>query len=257
MTRTKRLHLTLEIGVTTLLIAAVWIYLDGDRGYAWTSVPTMLAAFQKAWLFDRFGEDIVPSLTRLALGFSLAVGAGVVLGAVVGLSRTTRLLTQPLIGFLRSVPAVSLLPLSLVLFGIGTAQKVFIIGFVCCWPIVLNVADGIAELDATMLAAARAYQIRGADRLRSVLLPALAPRLFAGMRVSLSLAVLLLVTSEMVAATNGIGFFVWQSQLRFSIPDMWAGIILLGILGYVLNIGLRAIERRICRWHENLTGRNV
>ncbi|GAA0997798.1 ABC transporter permease [Acrocarpospora macrocephala] len=249
-------HLWLEIGVTAGLLTAAWLYLAGDRGYAWTSVPTMLGAFRDAWLFDKFGEHVVPSLVRLGLGFTLAVAAGVALGVLVGSSRTIRLLSQPIISFLRSLPAVSLLPLSLVLFGIGTAQKVFIIAFVCCWPIVLNVADGIAELDATMLASARSYRVRGLDRLRWVLIPAIMPRIFAGMRISLSMAVLLLVTSEMVASANGIGFFVWQSQLTFSIPDMWAGIILLGLLGYGLNLGLQVVERRVCRWHTHLTGRD-
>ncbi|GGM35664.1 ABC transporter permease [Dactylosporangium sucinum] len=255
MTKRKLGYVALEVGVTTALLAAAWIYLDGDRGFAWTSVPQMLEAFRNAWLFDRVGSDVVPSLVRLALGFGAATLLGVALGVAVGASRTVRLLTQPVISFLRSLPAVSLLPLSLVLFGIGTAQKVFIIAFVCCWPIVLHVADGIVELDATMLSTARAYRIHGLDRLRLVLLPAITPRIFAGMRISLSLAVLLLVTSEMVAASNGIGYFVWRSQLSFSIPDMWAGIMLLGLFGYGLNALLQVVERRVCRWHINMTGR--
>lgn len=248
--------IALEVGVTSAVVAAAWIYLNGDRGFAWPSVPEMLKAFKDAWLFDRFRSDIVPSLLRLALGFTLAVIVGAGLGTVIGLSRTIRLMTQPVVSFLRSLPAVSLLPLSLVLFGFGTTQKVSIIAFMCCWPIVLNVADGIAELNPTMVDSARAYGVTGRDRLRFVLLPALSPRLFAAMRISLSLAILLLVTSEMVASKNGIGYFVWQSQLTFKIDDMWAGIILLGLLGIALNAVLQVVESRVCRWHIHLTGRN-
>lgn len=247
-------YLGLEIGVTALLIAAAWIYLAGDPGYAWTSIPSMLTAFKDAWLFDRVASDVVPSLIRLTLGFGAAVGGGVVIGAVLGSSRVARMLAQPIVSFLRSVPPVALLPLSITLFGIDTAQKVLIIAFVCIWPIVLNVADGIVELDATMMDTATAYRQQGLDRLRLIVLPAITPRLFAGMRVSLSMAILLLVTSEMVAASSGIGFFVWQAQLTFSIPDMWAGILLLGLLGYLLNGALRLVERRACRWYIDMRG---
>jgi ABC-type nitrate/sulfonate/bicarbonate transport system permease component len=248
--------IALEVGVTSALVVVVWVYLDGDRGFAWPSVPEMLKAFKDAWLFDRFQSDVVPSLIRLALGFALAVVSGAAFGTLIGLSRIMRLMTQPVVSFLRSLPAVSLLPLSLVLFGFGTAKKVSIIAFMCCWPVVLNVADGIAELNSTMVDTARAYGVTGWDRLRLVLLPALTPRLFVAMRISLSLAILLLVTSEMVASRNGIGYFVWQSQLTFRIDDMWAGIILLGLLGIALNAVLQVVEGRVCRWHFQLTGRS-
>lgn len=253
--RRRLTTLGIETSTTTVILAATWIYLSGDRGYAWPSVPEMLSSFQRAWLFDKFGEHVVPSLIRLSLGFVLAVLIGVVLGGIMGLSRAIRLLSTPTASFLRSLPAVALLPLSLVLFGFGTTQKVAIIAFVCCWPVVLNVADGIAELNPTMLASARCYGIKGADRLRRIILPALMPRLFAAMRISLSLAILLLVTSEMAASRDGIGFFVWQSQLTFRIDDMWAGIILLGLLGIVLNAAFGAVEKRHLRWHHHMSGR--
>jgi len=254
MTARSWLYVGLEVGVSSLLVAAAWVYLAGEPGYAWTSIPNMLTAFKDAWLFDRVASDLVPSLIRLALGFGVAVVAGVVIGTILGMSRVARMLTQPLVSFLRSIPPVALLPLSMALFGVDTAQKVVIIAFVCCWPIVLNTADGIVELDATMMDTATAYRQHGVERFRMIVLPAITPRVFAGMRVSLSLAILLLVTSEMVAASSGVGFFVWQSQLTFSIPDMWAGILLLGLLGYGLNGAFRLVERRVCRWYFDMRG---
>lgn len=250
----RAIYAATEVGSTLAMATAAWIYLSGDRGYAWTSVPNMISAFRDAWLFDRFASDVMPSLLRLAIGFAAAVVAGITIGVALGVSRVVRLLSVPTVSFLRSIPAVALLPLSIVLFGIGTAQKVSIIAFVCCWPIVLNTADGIASLDSTMMMTARSYHVGGLDRIRKVIIPAITPRIFAGMRVSLSLAVLLLVTSEMVAATSGIGFFVWQAQLTFSIPNMWAGIILLGLLGYGLNAAFDVVERRVCRWDQSMKG---
>lgn len=258
MTRRQRLrYAALEAGVPAALIAVAWVYLDHTSNYAWTSIPNMLRAFRDAWLFDRFGSDVLPSLERLTLGFAAASVAGVAIGALIGSSRVARLVTQPIISFLRSLPAVALLPCSMVLFGIGTAQKIFIIAFVCCWPVVLNVADGVGEIDPTAYATARAYRIPAVDRFRFVTLPAITPRIFAGMRISLSLAILILVTSEMVASSNGIGYFVWKSQLTFSVPDMWAGIILLGLLGHGLNLAFQLLENRLCGWYLHLTGRNT
>jgi len=246
--------LILEIAATAALLAGAWVYLAGDRGYAWVSVPEMLGAFKDAWLFDRFSSDVVPSLSRLALGFGVAVLLGIAVGVALGMSRVIRMLALPVVSFLRAVPAVALLPLSIVLFGIDSAQKVAVIAFVCSWPIVLNTADGVASLDSTMLMTARSYRLSRLELIRYVIAPGIVPRVFTGMRVSISLAVLLLVTSEMVAATSGIGFFVWQAQLTFSIADMWAGIILLGLLGYTLNGAFLLLEKRFCRWNTEMKG---
>jgi ABC-type nitrate/sulfonate/bicarbonate transport system permease component len=101
-----------------------------------------------------------------------------------------------------------------------------------------------------MLDTASAYGIDGANRFALVVLPAVTPRIFAGMRVSLSIAVLLLVTSEMVASTDGIGYFVFLAQQQFAVDDMWAGIILLGLLGFALNLLLGLLERLVLRGHR-------
>ena len=134
--------------------------------------------------------------------------------------------------------------------GIGDDMKIFIIAFVCVWPVLLNTIDGINGIDPTLKDTARVYGISGRDRLMRITLPAASPQIFAGMRLSLSLALILMVISEMVASTNGIGFFVLQSQRSFAIPEMWSGILLLGILGYVLNLAFMIIERRVLAWHR-------
>src|SRR5690606_10925302 len=110
--------------------------------------------------------------------------AGVSLGILFGVSRTVRLMAQPIVSLLRSTPAVALIPLSMVLLGVGDAQKIALIAFVCCWPIVLNTADGIASLDETMMLSARSYGIRGAELVRRIILPGISPRVFAGLRIS-------------------------------------------------------------------------
>jgi ABC-type nitrate/sulfonate/bicarbonate transport system permease component len=119
----------------------------------------------------------------------------------------------------------------------------------------LNTIDGVAGVDLTLTDTARAYGIRGLQRLRRVVLPWASPQIFAGMRTALSLALIVMVVSEMVASTNGVGYFVVQSQRSFAIPEMWSGIIMLGLLGYGLNLVFGLVEHRILRWHRGARAR--
>jgi ABC-type nitrate/sulfonate/bicarbonate transport system permease component len=121
---------------------------------------------------------------------------------------------------------------------------------VCLWPVLLNTIDGVTGIDPTLRDTARVYGVKGPGLLRRIVLPAASPQIFAGMRTSLSLALILMVISEMVASTNGIGFFVLQSQRSFAIPEMWSGILLLGLLGYLLNVVFVLVERRVLAWHR-------
>jgi len=252
MARSRWVLAACEVGVTALVIAGVWLYTANTTSYVLTPLPDIVTAFRETWLFGAFTSDFVPSMIRLVLGYALSVVVGVALGFALGSFRTVRVATQPVVTFVRSIPAAALVPLAIVLFGIGTSMKVFLIAFVCAWPIVLNTAAALAELDATVAATARSYGISGLDRVRFVVLPAASPRIFAGMRTSISLAVLLLVTSEMFASTNGVGYWIIQAQQSFDVSEMWGGILLLGILGYVLNWTFGLVERRVLRWHDGL-----
>jgi len=178
------------------------------------------------------------------------VVVAVLVGIPLGLSRTARRAASPIVEFLRAIPPPALLPPAIVVIGVGNAMKVLIIAFVCLWPVLLNTIDGITGIDPTLNDTARVYGVRGADRLRRIVLPAAAPQIFAGMRTSLSLAVILIVISEMVASTYGIGFFVLQSQRSFAIAEMWSGILVLGILGYLLNLLFALAEGRVLAWHR-------
>jgi ABC-type nitrate/sulfonate/bicarbonate transport system permease component len=167
-----------------------------------------------------------------------------------GMSPLVRRVASPIVEFLRAIPAPALLPFALLVLGVGNSSKIFVIAFVCLWPILLNAIDGVSGVDPTLVDTGRVYRIPARDRLTRVVLPAAAPQIFAGMRTSLSLALILMVISEMVASSNGIGYFVLQSQRSFAIPEMWSGIILLGILGYLFNAVFLLLERRALAWHR-------
>jgi ABC-type nitrate/sulfonate/bicarbonate transport system permease component len=246
----RRLGAVLEIVVPLALLALWGVWSASSDTFYYPPLTEILKTFNETWVFERFGSDVVPSLLRLGAGYALAVVVAIAAGIPLGLHPTARRAASPIVEFLRAIPPPALLPLAIVVVGVGNTMKVLIIAFVCLWPVLLNTIDGIRGIEPTLNDTARVYEVRGLTRLRFITLPAAAPQIFAGMRTSLSLAVIMMVISEMVASTNGIGFFVLQSQRSFAIPEMWSGIVLLGILGYALNLLFVAVERRVLAWHR-------
>lgn len=251
MTRRLRLLATcLEISVPILLLVLWGVWSANSGSYYYPPLTKILTTFRDTWLFSHVGSDVVPSLVRLALGYAIAsivaVGLGLLLALIPWLGRAA----DPIVQFLRAIPPPALLPFGILVMGVGNSMKVFIIAFVCLWPVLLNTMDGVSSIDHTLLETSRVYRVTPTDRILRVMLPAAGPQIFAGLRTSLALSLILMVISEMVASTNGIGYFVLQSQRTFAIPEMWSGILLLGILGYVLNLLFLIVERRVLRWHR-------
>ncbi len=250
----RALELALEVLVPIGLVAIIWAWTSQSDTFYYPPLQDVFQEFGDNWLFERFGSDVWPSLRRMFIGYFVAVIIAIVVGTILGGSRTFRRATAPIVEFLRSIPPPALLPFAIVVIGVGDDMKIFIIAFVCLWPVLLNTVDGVAGVDPTLRETARVYGIGRRDRLLRLTLPAAAPQIFAGMRTSLSLALILMVISEMVASSNGIGYFVLQSQRSFAIPEMWSGILLLGLLGYVFNAIFLVLERRALAWHPSQRG---
>jgi ABC-type nitrate/sulfonate/bicarbonate transport system permease component len=204
------------------------------------------------WLTDPdlIAAQLLPSMFRLLAGWLAAVAVGVVVGTIIGRSAHLRDYVDPIVQFMRAIPPPALLPLFIVLFGIGDQMKIAMILFGVVWPILLNTVDGVRSVDQLHLDTARVFGLRRRDTLLRVVLPSAGPKIFAGLRISLSIAVILMVISEMVATLNGVGFTLVQAQRTFRYLDVWAGMLLLGIIGYLLSSGLGLIERRVLRWQR-------
>jgi ABC-type nitrate/sulfonate/bicarbonate transport system permease component len=246
----RALLIAVEIGVSALLVALLWIWTAGASSYYYPPLGDVLTAFKDTWLFDRFGEDVVPSLLRLGAGYALAAVAGIAFGVLLGRRPALRRMVSPIIEFLRAIPAPALIPFAILVLGVEDDAKIFLIAIVCVFPVLLNTIDGVAGVEPTLLDTTTVYRIGALDRLRYVVLPAAAPQIFAGLRTSLSLSLILMVISEMVASANGIGYFILQAQRSFAITEMWSGILLLGLLGYLFNFVFTLVERRILAWHH-------
>ncbi|TCP57204.1 ABC-type nitrate/sulfonate/bicarbonate transport system permease component [Tamaricihabitans halophyticus] len=223
------------------------------QNFYFPPLPEIIGFFRDIWLFDRIGSDLVPSLARMLSAYAISIGLGVPIGLALGFSRLLRTACEPVVEFLRALPAPALIPFALLIFGAGNGSKLFVIVLGAIWPILLNSLDGARGVDRTQLDMARSYQVPRLARLRHIVLPAASPRIFAGMRTSLAIALILMVVSEMVASSHGLGYFVLQAQRSFAIPEMWTGIILLGILGFLLNAIFLRIENRVLFWHRAVT----
>jgi ABC-type nitrate/sulfonate/bicarbonate transport system permease component len=196
-------------------------------------------------------DQLLPSLGRLLGAWALAAAISIPVGVALGRSRHAISYVQPLIHFGRSIPATTLIPVFIVLFKFSTAMRVSVIVFGVVWPILLNAIDGARQVEPAQLDIARVFKLSRPVRLLLIVVPAAAPRIFAGLRISLSLSIILMVTSELVGATDGIGFFLSNAKKSFQLPEMWSAIVLLGILGYLLNTALLVIERRVLGWRHN------
>jgi ABC-type nitrate/sulfonate/bicarbonate transport system permease component len=251
----RRADAALKVGAeiaVPIAIVAVWQLWAARADNPKFPAPwSILGTFQDLWLFSEFGTHVVPSLERIGLGFAIAVVAGILLGIPLGLSRWARLWAMPHIEYWRAIPPPALLPISVVLLhSIGNLQKVSFIAFFCLFPVLLNTIDGTRGIDPTLVDTARSYGLGRLERTRRIVLPAALPQIVAGMRNSLALAVIMMVLSEYFASTSGVGYVLLISKNTFQFGPMWAAILLIGLLGYALNLLFLLAERRLLAWHR-------
>jgi len=251
-TRTyRRLRIAAEIAVPAAILLGWQLWTASAHSQRFPRLSTILVEFRKMWLFSEFGTHVVPSLERIGAGFAIAVVVGVVLGIPLGLSRRARQAAMPHVEYWRAMPPPALLPISIILVkSIGNSQKISFIAFFCLFPVLLNTMDGVRGIEPTLLDTARSYGIKPLPRIGRIVLPAALPQIVAGMRNSLSLAVIMMVLSEYFSSSNGVGYVLLISKNTFQLGPMWAAIVLIGVLGYVLNLGFLLLERRVLAWHR-------
>ncbi|MBN9427619.1 MAG: ABC transporter permease [Burkholderiales bacterium] len=242
----------LEFAIPAALLT-LWWFASGERAsFYFPALSEILQVLWDSWLAERMLQDVLPSVLRLLLGYFLAIFIGVGLGVALGLSRTAAAFWSAVLDFLRSMPSVALIPFAILVFGIDTSMKVFVITFGALWPILLNTIDGVRGVDKQMLEMADSFRLSRRDLLLRLILPAASPQIFTGMRASLSIGIIMMVVSEMLASSDGIGFAILQAQRSFATKEMWAGLFVLAALGYLLNLAFGLIEARMMRWHRGL-----
>lgn len=209
---------------------------------------------RQLFLSDTFWDNARPSLTRAGQGYLLATLIGVPMGVLIGVSRVAAAFFGPLVRFGMSIPSSAMLPVGLVLFGVTSSMNVFLIVFGSVWVILINTIDGVRSIDPTVVLTARSLRMGRLRYFTKVLLPGASPQIFTGLRVGIGITLILMVVSELFAATEGIGFYIVFAQRTFRFVDMWSAIMLLAIIGVVANGLFALIETRVLRWHHASRG---
>jgi ABC-type nitrate/sulfonate/bicarbonate transport system permease component len=242
----------LAIGLPVVLIVIWWFASAGSKDFYFPPLQKIVQVFPETWFGPRMVDDVLPSLGRLAVGYAAALLLGVGLGMLIGQNPKLRAVVEPLLEFLRAIPPPVLVPILMLMAGIGNTMKVLVIISGCVWPILLNTVEGVRAVDEVLTDTCRSYRIRGGLRVWHLVVRSASPQIVAGARQALSIGIILMVISEMFAASSGIGFTVIQFKDGFRIPQMWSGVILLGLLGVLLAVLFRLAERRILGWYHGI-----
>jgi ABC-type nitrate/sulfonate/bicarbonate transport system permease component len=164
--------------------------------------------------------------------------------------RLIRAALEPLVELLRPIPIPAIVPPLILLLGIDDALKIFVIAFSVFFPVLVNTVSGVRAIDPVAIDVARTLRVGEMKTIRSVVLPASLPYVLAGMRISLALALIVTVVAEMIAGSAGIGYYLMTTQYAMRASDMYAAIVLLAVVGYLLNRAFIAGERRLLHWYE-------
>jgi ABC-type nitrate/sulfonate/bicarbonate transport system permease component len=198
-----------------------------------------------------FGH-LAGTLGRFLGGYLLAAALAVAAGVVLGYSRFAYSVSEVIIELLRPMPSVAIIPVAILCLGIGDAMMIAVTIYAAAWPILLNTIDGVRNLDRTLVDTGRTFGLGRVKILWQVALPAAAPYIATGLRVSLPIALILVTTSEMVAGVNGLGFFILDEERSLRPANMYAGIVVVALLGYALNRLFVAVEARALAWKRGL-----
>ncbi|TCO54199.1 ABC transporter permease [Actinocrispum wychmicini] len=209
---------------------------------------TVLGAWWDLLGNGQLASNTEASLVRSLAGFGLAVAVAVPLGLLIGWYKPVATLLGPLLEVFRNTAALALLPVFVLLLGIGETSKIAIVFYACTWPILLNTISAVRDVDPTLLRLAKSMDLSGFRLFQKVILPAATPTVFTGIRLAGAVSILVLVAAEMVGAKAGLGYLVNAAQFNFAIPQMYAGIITISAIGVLFNQALVALERRFTSW---------
>lgn len=242
--------LALELWLPVTLLV-VWWALTRDGGSVFFPPPEKIwESFEANWLFERIGSDLVPTLVAYVGGMAIASVGGIAIGLGLGLWPFGRRCATPTLDFLRSIPGPAVVSILIVLIGFGRPMAITAVAFAAIFPILLNTIDGVRSVNEVQLDVATAYRLGTKERILAVMLPSASPQIFAGLRISIAVGLAVLVFAEMLSGGVGVGYFILFAEQTFKIPDMWSGIMVLGLLGLSINALFVVVERHVMAWHR-------
>ena len=220
-------------------------------------VSRILSALGQALAAGSITQHALITLTRFTEGFLLAAVLAVLSGVVLGYFRSLNSLLATLIELLRPMPSVAIIPVAILLLGIGDGMIVTVTVYASLWPILINTIDGVRNIDSTLIDTGRTFGLSRWRILWQIILPGASPYIVTGLRIGLSIALILVTTAEMMAGSKGLGFFVLDEERAMNSANMYAGIVVVALLGYALNRLFLMIESRAMKWRRGMIARQV
>lgn len=208
----------------------------------------VLATFGQLWDSGLLFKHLLPSLSRLAVGGAMGALAGIAVGMLIGLFSHIRAALVPLVSALFPIPKIALLPLFVIWFGIDEGSKYALIAFGTFMPTVVATFGAVDNVDRSLIRMGQSFGLSWPSIVRKIVLPGAMPGILSGLRISLSIAIILLVAAEMLGAQFGIGAYILEAGALYDLERLFAGVVILSILGLCLNAAITLIERRLLTW---------
>jgi NitT/TauT family transport system permease protein len=237
--------------VSPIVLLLAWQVAVGVGFFDKRFVPAPLqiaGAFGSMVASGELLKHILVSLGRVAGGLALGVGAGVIVGLTMGIFRPVRAALTPIVAALFPIPKLAILPILILFFGIGELSKVMVIAIGVFFISVINTVSGVINIDRIYLDVAKNLGVSGRSFYLHVAIPGALPAIVTGAKVSMGVALLLIVAAEFVGAESGIGYLIWSSWENFSIDRMFVGLVTLATIGYIFTMSLEFLESRMLPW---------
>ena len=241
----------LRRGAAVVLFLAVWELAPRLGAVDRVFLPPfseVVTAWWRLVVDGELTEHLGASLLRSVSGLTLAVLIAIPLGLLIGWYRPVADVLGPLLELFRNTSALALLPVFVLLLGLGETSKIALVLFACTWPILLNTISAVRGVDPLLIKSARSFGLGSPALFRKVVLPSSVPSLFTGVRLAAAYSILVLIAAELTGAKAGLGYLITASQYNFQIPRMYAGILTISLLGLALNQLLVTAEQRLTRW---------
>jgi ABC-type nitrate/sulfonate/bicarbonate transport system permease component len=244
------------LGVLVFIAAlAVWeLWARAEGSFLVPTASEVAGRAWDVWPTSEFLSEVGISMKRLAAGFAIAAAIGIGIGLLIGTSRAARRTLEPFLEFTRAIPAIAIVPAAIIILGLGDASRIAVIAFGLCFPILVNTAEGVRGIPPEVRDTATMLHVGRVERLFRIYFPAALPSIMAGLRIAVSIGLVLVVLSEFVGEANGLGNWILVQQSLFNVPELYAGVLFLGLLGYVLNRLFLVVERRVLAWHYGAAG---
>jgi ABC-type nitrate/sulfonate/bicarbonate transport system permease component len=253
MPRWRDRAVAMVLGILVPLAGLVVLEIASRRGWVNpTFLPPPTAIFTTFWGIITSGSFIAPlaqTLLLLFIGYGIGCIAAIGLGILMGSSRPIFNLFEPLTELLRPLPKPALLPALILFLGLGARMEITIVALGCFFPVLINTIQGVRSVEPTMINTARTFGHSTTTIWRRILLPASAPFILAGMRISLGLGLILVVTAEMIAGSGGLGDSILSAQRTFLVKESYAWLVVLALLGLLLTWLFSWVERRLAFWN--------